>query len=255
MNQKVQRIEITKIKLNPNQPRKSFDEDSIRELAESIKTNGLIQPIVVRKAARGYELVAGERRLRACYYLGLKTIGAVVQEYDDQTSARIAIIENIQRENLSAIEEAIAYEKLIKDLDYTQQELADSLGKSQSTIANKIRLLNLTNEVKQSILQKTITERHGRALLKIDDQIIQNRTLEKIIKDKMNVEQTEKYISKIVNQRQKPLRKGIISKSDYRLEVNTVIQSLDLIRKNGVSVEFEMKELNDGIKLEIIMKK
>ncbi|MDL2212308.1 ParB/RepB/Spo0J family partition protein [Erysipelotrichaceae bacterium OttesenSCG-928-M19] len=255
MKKEVLKIKIADIKVNPNQPRQEFDNDSIVELRESIKENGLIQPIIVRLQDNGFELVAGERRLRACKQLGLEYIDGIVEDYDEETSAKIAIIENIQRENLSAIEEAIAFEKLIKEHNYTQQQLATSLGKSQSTIANKIRLLNLNSRVKEGILTKEITERHGRALLKITDENLQVNAYNKIVRDNMNVEKSEEYIESIIKPKEKPLRKKIISKNDYRLEINTIMQSLDLIRKAGVNVEYDMEDLEQGIKIEIVLTK
>lgn len=255
MENNVSRIKITDIKVNPHQPRLQFDEQNIFELADSIAENGLIQPVVVRRVEDGYELVAGERRLRAIASLEDEYVDAIVQDYDDKTSAKIAIIENIQRDNLSAVEEAIAYEKLIKDHGYTQVELAKSLGKSQSTIANKIRLLGLSEVVRNEILKRTITERHGRALLKINDLAQQERVLQKILESKLNVENTEKYIDKIINPSFKPMRKQISSKMDYRLEINTIKSSIDLIKKTGVNVVYDVEEYEDCVKIEIILKK
>lgn len=255
MNKNVKSINVKDIVVNPNQPRVQFDEKSIIELAESISENGLIQPIIVRQVQDHYELVAGERRLRATMYLKMEYIDAIVQNYDEQTSARVAIIENIQREDLTAIEEAIAYEKLLDEHNYTQQELATSLGKSQSTIANKIRLLGLSDKVKNSILERKITERHGRALLKIDDQSKQEQVLNKIIESGFNVEQSEEYIKNVVNPKVKPMRKKIISKIDYRIEINTIKQSLDMIAKTGVMVDYDIEENENGVQIVINLKK
>ncbi|MDH6603687.1 ParB family chromosome partitioning protein [Bacilli bacterium PM5-9] len=255
MKKDVIQIRIADITTNPHQPRKAFDEANISELAESIKTNGLIQPIVVRKKNDRYELVAGERRLRAMKQLNCEYIEAIVNDYDEQTSAKVAIIENIQRENLSAVEEAVAYEKLIHDHGYTQQELATSLGKSQSTIANKIRLLGLSEKVKESILNKEITERHGRALLKITNTEHQEKALDKIIKDNLNVDKTEKYVENITSTKVKPIRKEIISKVDYRLEINTIRQAAEMIKKTGALVELDVEELTNEVKINISIKK
>ena len=251
----IMQIKISEIKTNPNQPRKVFDYSHIVELAESIKENGLIQPIVVRKKDDHYELVAGERRLKAFEYLNKDYIDALIQDYDEQTSAKIAIIENIQRENLSAIEEAIAFEKLIEEHGYTQQELATSLGKSQSTIANKIRLLGLSKKVKESILDKKITERHGRALLKITDKKKQEEALDRILKDNLNVEKSEKFIEEVSIKKEKPIRKKIISKVDYRLEINTIRQAVELIRKTGVDVALDIEEVEEVVKINMEIKK
>lgn len=255
MNKDVKSINIADIRVNPNQPRVQFDEKSITELAESISENGLIQPIIVREVNDGYELVAGERRLRATMHLKKQYIDAIINNYDEETSARVAIIENIQREDLTAIEEAVAYEKLLDEHGYTQQELANSLGKSQSTIANKIRLLGLSEKVKNSILERKITERHGRALLKIGDQNKQEQVLEKIIDSGFNVEQSEEYIKNIANPKVKPMRKKIISKIDYRIEINTIKQSLDMIAKTGVMVDYDIDQNDEGVSITIKLKK
>lgn len=255
MESKVHIIDINDIVVNPNQPRLNFFEEKIIELANSIDENGLIQPVVVRKIEKGYELVAGERRLRATKHLNKKTIEAIIQNYDEKTSAKISVIENIQRENLSAIEEAVAYEKLIKEHGYSQKDLAQELGKSQSTVANKIRLLGLSQEVKNNIVEMNITERHGRALLKITDFEEQKKVLEKIKSDNLNVKNTEEYIESIIKPKEKPFRKKIISKTDYRLEINTIKKSLELVEKAGVQVEFSSQELDDCVKIEITLKK
>lgn len=255
MENKVHTINVADIVENPNQPRKTFFEEKIVELADSIDENGLIQPIIVREVPGGYELVAGERRLRATKHLKNPYIEAIIQNYDEKTSAKIAVIENIQRENLSAIEEAIAYDKLIKEHGYSQKALAQELGKSQSTVANKIRLLGLSPEVKNNIADMSITERHGRALLKINDFTKQEQALEKIKNDNLNVKRTEEYVESIIKPKEKPYRKKIISKVDYRLELNTIKKSIELIEKAGVSVDYKTEELEDGVKVEIILKK
>lgn len=255
MERDIKLISVDSIMLNPHQPRVNFDEENLLELANSINENGLIQPIVVRQTKDGYELVAGERRLRATMYLRKPEIEAIVTEYNDNESAKVAIIENIQRENLSAIEEALAFEKLINEYQYTQSQLAQSLGKSQSTIANKMRLLNLSDKVKTRILDKSINERQGRALLKLDNFEEQEQVVEKIIEGNLNVAQTESFIEKKINEKNKPMKKRVISKNDYRLEINTIKQALEMIKNTGVHVEFEQEETEQGMKIEIILKK
>lgn len=256
LNKIIENIPVNLIHLNPHQPRMLFDDDNISELAESIAVSGLIQPIIVRKTEEGYELVAGERRLRAVKYLNQENISAIIENYNDSQSATIAILENIQRENLSPLEEAIAYQKLIEEHNYTQQELAESLGKSQSTIANKLRLLGLSEKVKNSLLDKKITERHGRALLKIKDLEKQEKILDKIINNKMNVSQTEDYIEVITKPKVKEkVRRQVISKVDYRLELNTIKQTLNKIEQNGVKIDLDVSEEDGGIKIQIFMKK
>ena len=223
-------IDINKIEANENQPRKVFDDEKIEELATSIKENGLIQPIIVRKYNRNYQIIAGERRFRACKLAGLKTIPCVIKDIDDKqvdTYAIIeniqrenlspieeasayktlvdtyAIIENIQRENLSPIEEASAYKTLIDTYNMNQTELANKVGKKQSTIANKLRLLKLSDDVKYALKAKQITERHARAMLSLDEQK-QQEVLKEVLKKSLNVKQTETLINKPVKAKEKP---------------------------------------------------
>ena len=192
----VDTIDINKIEPNKNQPRKSFDEDSIHELAESIKLRGIIQPLVVQKGEKGlYTIIAGERRWRAAKIAGLKDIPVVVKNYSNQEIMEIALIENIQREDLSPLEEAKAYQALIKEYGYSQTELADIVGKKQSTIANKLRLLKLSDDVKFSLNQKQITERHARAMLSLNEEK-QQEVLREVLKKKLTVADTERLIKK-----------------------------------------------------------
>lgn len=258
MNRLVQSINTDEILVNPNQPRMQFNEEAIVELANSISENGLIQPIIVRRTQDGFELVAGERRLRATKYLKHPKIEAIVENYNDDKSAKIAIIENIQRENLTAIEEAVAYEKLLKDHNFIQSQLAVAVGKSQSSIANKLRLLNLNDTIKDAILTKQITERHGRALLKLDSEDRRLSVFNKIINNELNVAQTEAVVEKVLAKQKKankPDIKRVVAKNDYRLEVNTIKQSLKAIEASGVKVYLDVDENDHGVTLEISLKK
>ena len=185
--QQVITIPIRKIRPNRYQPRLVFNEQSISDLAQSIKENGLIQPIVVRDMIDYYEIIAGERRFRACQSLGIKSTSEL-------ESAQLALIENIQREDLSAVEEAKAYLQIMRQSSCTQDEMASRMGKSQSTIANKIRLLALPDEIQNAITERRITERHGRALLNVDPQR-QIEVFEHVVKHGLNVAQTENYIN------------------------------------------------------------
>ena len=162
-------VAVKDVKPNPYQPRKNFDDDKIQELADSIRLHGVFTPILVKKAVKGYELIAGERRLRASKVAGLKTIPAILMELDHQQMMEIALLENIQREDLNAIEEAQGYEKLIKKLDYTQEELAKRIGKSREHVANMLRLLKLPKAVQQYVIDKQLSMGHVRALLGIKD--------------------------------------------------------------------------------------
>lgn len=187
-------IRIEKIVPNKYQPRREFTEDKIKELAESIKQNGLLQSITVRDMGNGfYELIAGERRLRALKYLQYPTTKAIVKELTNEQMATLALIENIQREELTPIEEAYAYQELLSINNLTQDELAKSLGKTQATVANKLRLLKLCSKVVDAIYSKRITERHGRAMVKLDPSA-QEKILNQILTQSLNVSQTEERI-------------------------------------------------------------
>ena len=187
-------IRIEKIVPNKYQPRREFTEDKIKELAESIKQNGLLQSITVRDMDNGfYELIAGERRLRALKYLEYPTTKAIVKELTNEQMATLALIENIQREELTPIEEAYAYQELLSINNLTQDELAKSLGKTQATVANKLRLLKLCSKVVDAINSKRITERHGRAMVKLDPSA-QEKILNQILTQSLNVSQTEERI-------------------------------------------------------------
>ena len=187
-------IRIEKIVPNKYQPRREFTEDKIKELAESIKQNGLLQSITVRDMGNGfYELIAGERRLRALKYLEYPTTKAIVKELTNEQMATLALIENIQREELTPIEEAYAYQELLSINNLTQDELAKSLGKTQATVANKLRLLKLCSKVVDAINSKRITERHGRAMVKLDPSA-QEKILNQILTQSLNVSQTEERI-------------------------------------------------------------
>ncbi|SQB57269.1 parB family protein [Clostridium sporogenes] len=182
MQKNINYISTDKIIPNLYQPRKYFNEESIEELAQSIKVYGIIQPLSVRKIKDGeYELVAGERRLRAAKKLGLNEVPAVIIDVTDKDSAAIALLENLQREDLNCFEEAEAYHNLIQEHFYTQDKLSEIIGKKQSTIANKMRLLKLSKEVREKILENNLTERHGRALLKIMDEDKQLKILSIVI--------------------------------------------------------------------------
>ncbi len=241
---KIVHIKLSQIIANQNQPRTIFDEAKIHELSESIKAHGILQPIIVRQKNNGYEIVAGERRFRACIILNQETIPAIVKDFSEEEAASVAIIENIQREDLTAIEEAKAYKKLMEINHMKQEELANKLGKAQSTIANKIRLLNLPDEIQETILLKIITERHARALLTIKDKSQQLQVLTKIIEKELTVKKTEELIDKLLNGEKKP--KGrVISKisKDARIAINTINHAIFMVKEqSGIQVEMNQEE-------------
>ena len=231
MNNEIVNINIDKVIPNIYQPRKYFNEEAIEELSESIKQYGIIQPLTVRKMGESFELVAGERRLRAAKLANLESVPCNIIDITDSESAEIALLENLQREDLNYIEEAEAYYNLISDHNFTQDELAKRMGKKQSTIANKLRLLKLSDEVRSICLQNRLTERHARALLTIPTEQLQLRIVQKVIKDNLNVKNTEDLINKellklagkeLSNKRKTNIRATLPAK----LYVNTIKQVL-----------------------------
>lgn len=237
-------VNIESIRPNPYQPRKKFDKASLEELCESIKQYGVLQPINVRKiSSNSYELVAGERRLRAAIMAGLKEMPTIIVNINDNDSAVIALIENLQREDLSYMEEADGYNNLITDHNFTQEELAQKIGKSQSTVANKIRLLKLPPLVKKILADNDLTERHARALLKLHDEQLQLKVLRHVCEKGMNVKKTEDLVERAIerfskNTSQKDSeRRYTRSIKDIRIFVNTIRQAIDLMKKAGVNAK------------------
>lgn len=194
-------IEVSLDDIIPNrfQPRLSFDEQGLNELAESIRQHGIIQPLVLRKIGDKYEIIAGERRYKASYIAGLTKVPAVIIDLNDNESAEVAIVENIQRKDLSPIEEAKSYKKLLDRGYLTQDQLASRMGKNQSTVSNKLRLLNLDEKVQDALLNNKISERHARSLLKLDNKEDQKEVLDKIIEKRLNVRDTEDLINRKLN--------------------------------------------------------
>lgn len=236
----VEYIEIDLISPNKNQPRKNMDEDALTELADSIKIHGLIQPIVIRKVGKSYEIIAGERRWRACKLAGLKEIPCIIKDVDDRISSKYALIENIQREDLNPIEEAIAYKKLMDEYDLTQEELANELGKSRSYIANTVRLLNLHQKIIEYISNGQLTAGHGKALLSIKDENKQLLAAEEIIKKNLNVRDTESIANEKVKKRNNEDKKD-----PYIIEVEE-----DLMRILGTKVNLIQGKKKGKIEIE-----
>jgi len=247
----VVQLPVQKIEANRYQPRSMFDEEKIKELAQTIHTHGMIQPIVVRKMdddGDGYELIAGERRWRAVQLLEWENIPTIIRNMNDAETASVALIENLQREELTVIEEANAYAKLLEIHSLTQEALAQRLGKNQSTIANKLRLLKLPDEVKKAVQDKAISERHARALIKVEDPKVQEHILHLIIEHDLNVKQTEEQIAKLderfeKKKKQKPRLKGV--NKDIRIAMNTIRQSLSMVSDTGINVETDEQDMED----------
>lgn len=244
--EKIVYIKLTQIQANSGQPRTIFDDEKIRELAESIKEHGVLQPIIVREHQDHYQVVAGERRFRASKYLNMETIPAIVKEFGDEEVASVALIENIQREDLTAIEEARAYKRLMEINQLRQEDLAFKLGKAQSTIANKLRLLNLPDEIQQFVLERKITERHARALLILKDSDIQMTVLQQIIEKDLTVKETEKLINKLL-EKTSPNKPKVISKipKDIRIAFNTLNHAVSLVEQMGLDLETNQEEDDD----------
>lgn len=248
--EKVDQVNIELIKPNKYQPRTIFSEEKIEELARTIHTHGVIQPIVIRKTDEGFEIIAGERRFRAMKKLGWTEVPAIIRNLDDKETASIALIENLQREELTSIEEAYAYEKLLELHNLTQEALAQRLGKGQSTIANKLRLLKLPDEIKNKILTKDISERHARALISVKDAELQLKLFNEAIDEQLNVKQLEERIQLALNPvveektKKKPVKRKSVSK-DVRIALNTIRQSLQLVTKSGINVKTEEEDTED----------
>ncbi|MFD1359517.1 nucleoid occlusion protein [Fictibacillus halophilus] len=245
-NEEVLQIPVQYIIPNRFQPRTVFIDERIEELSQTIEAHGIIQPIVVRSIGEDqYELIAGERRWRAVQKLGWEKIPAIVKEMDDSQTASVALIENLQREELTAIEEAMAYAKLLELHGLTQEGLAQKLGKGQSTIANKLRLLKLPQSIQDALLQKKITERHARALIVLKTPEKMELVLAEILEKQLNVKQTEDRVKRMIEAEtaeKKPQARRKSYSKDMRLAINTVRQSVDMVVQSGLSIDTEEEE-------------
>ncbi|MBR3948952.1 MAG: ParB/RepB/Spo0J family partition protein [Clostridia bacterium] len=230
---------------NPNQPRKVFDQSELVNLAISIRMNGILQPITVREVENGYELVSGERRLRASKLAGLLNVPCIVVEVNSLKSAVFALIENLQRQNLGYFEEALAINKLMKDFSLSQDEAARRLGKAPSTVSNKLRLLSLPEEARNLLSENGLSERHARALLRLQENEI-TEVLQKVIDKKLNVTQTEKLVDEYVNRRKEPRRQTKIMFSDVKIFLNTINNALDTMQKAGIKAQFRREDKEDS---------
>jgi ParB family chromosome partitioning protein len=239
-------VPVDQIRPNPAQPRKSFEEKPLAELARSIQTNGLIQPLVVRQAENGkYELIAGERRLRACIIAGMKSVPCIVSSCSSGESAVMAMAENMQRRDLGIFEEAEGIKHLIDVWNVTQEEAARRLGKSQSSIANKMRLLRFTDEERKRIIESGLTERHARALLRIQNLHMRRCALETIITRQYNVCKAEEYVEKLIsgNGPEKQRKKPVIK--DVRIFLNTISHAVQTMEQCGISAQTLKSETDD----------
>lgn len=257
LGKRIVEVPMDLICVNPDQPRKMFKEEEIKELSDSIKEYGVLQPIILKKDNLGlYTIVAGERRYKASLKAGLKKIPAIIKNVDEKEMAVIALVENVQRENLSFMEEAYAYKKLMEDYSLTQNEIAKRVGKQQSTISNKIRILNLPQEIQKIIYQNNLTERHARALLKIDDDNVMKNVIMKVVNNNLNVSQTEKLVEEIIRNKEfKERENRKISYISYKIYLNTLRKAFGDIVIKEKRAKFYQEDKGDIIEVKIVIPK
>jgi ParB family chromosome partitioning protein len=261
-SKRILNLPVTDISPNPNQPRKQFDKEALSELADSIQRYGVLQPITVRKAPSGYELVAGERRLRAAKLAGLTTIPCISLDVDTVDSGLIALVENLQRRDLDFIEEAEGLSTLIKAYGLSQEEAARRVSKSQSAVANKLRLLKLSPEILYVLRENKLTERHARALLRIEKEEDRLDVLKHVVENDLNVAKTEEYIDNLLKGKQVPpppkakaKKSPFFALKDVRIFVNTVTRGLGLMKKSGIDASYQQSETDSDLILTITIPK
>jgi ParB family chromosome partitioning protein len=245
-------LRLNEIEPSMDQPRKSFDDEKLSRLAESIKEHGVVQPIIVRKVGTSYRIVAGERRWRAAKIAKISTIPAIIKDLTEKEFLEVALIENLQREDLNPIEEAEAYENLIKEHDMTQEEISKIAGKSRSAIANSLRLLNLSDAIKNILINGDITEGHARALLSIDNPVKQEKVAQEIIKKKLSVRETENYVKNLNSKKtvnKKPILSPELEKVEDKLRniLGTKVKLMHQTKKGKILIEYYSNEELDRI--------
>ena len=253
LSTRVQYIPLGRIRPNPQQPRRSFDEEGLAELAASIRSCGILQPLTVRRAGEGYELVAGERRLRAARIAGLREVPCLVAQVGEEDSALLALMENLQRRDLDCWEEAQAIARLISRYGLSQEEAARRLGRAQPTVANKLRLLRLPEDVRALLRENGLTERHARALLRLQDPEVQRRAAGDMVRRGMNVAQAEAYVEKLLQSARvtPPRGRSTYIIKDVRLFLNSVDRGLHLMRQAGVDAGWNRQDTDREILLTI----
>lgn len=260
-SEQVQAVPIHLISAGKYQPRQGFDQEALDELAESIRIHGLLQPIVVRRGAVGYELIVGERRFRACKQLGWEVVPALVREAEDREAAELSLIENLQRADLNVFEVAEGYERLLTEFELTQEELAVRLGISQANVANKLRLLRLAPEVREIISREMLSERHSRALLRLDSVDDQLRVLEAVVQGGLNVKQTEELVKTFIDgSRAREVQKSsngsrkLVIK-DLRLFTNSIRKLTETLQTSGLVVKLDEREDDDSYEIVVRVQK
>ena len=246
-NEEIININLSDLRVNPYQPRKNFDEEALQELSNSIKEHGVFQPIIVKKSIKGYEIIAGERRFRASKMAGKETIPAIVREFTDAQMMEIALLENLQRENLSAIEEAIAYKSMLEKLQLTQEELSKKVGKSRSHITNILGLLRLPNEVQTMISKKEITMGHARAISKLESTDEMISLANQIVESKLPVRETERITnSQELTKKVAQVRKPKEQNNEYKYVEDLLREKLDTrIKISDKKIEISFNNVND----------
>ena len=248
---------------NPVQPRKRFDDESLEELSGSIKSYGILNPLTVRLRCGKYELVAGERRLRAAKLAGLEEVPCILIDVNMEDASLIALVENLQRRDLDFIEEALGISQLIRMFGMSQEEAARRIGKSQSAVANKLRLLKLPSDVLESLRQNGLTERHGRALLRLPSSVAQRAALEYIVDNGLTVAATDAYIDALLSEpeeaerkdEEKPEKRRTFVLKDVRVFLNTLSRSIDLMKQGGIDAGIQREETDDSLILTISIPK
>lgn len=240
---------------NPDQPRRHFSREGLEELAASIKEHGVLQPLSVRRGSMGFELISGERRLRAARMAGLTEVPCIVVSVDSKQSSLLALVENLQRRDLDFVEEASALARLIETYHLSQEEAARRIGKSQSAVANKLRLLRLPPEALALLREHGCTERHARALLRLETPQAQLEAARYVAQQGLTVARTEQYVEDLLRQSDKPKKKPTFVIKDVRLFLNTVSRGLSLMKNAGVNANCQRRETDDSILLTITIPK
>lgn len=252
-DRQLRRIRLNQITRNPHQPRKYFDPEAINQLADSIRQYGVLNPLSVRRVGDNYELIAGERRLRAALLAGLSEVPCIVMSATEEDSSALALVENLQRRDLDFFEEAEGFKKLIDTFGLTQEEAARKVGKTQSAVANKLRLLRLSPRNMEMIREGGLTERHARSILRLPDETDRLEATKHIIDQQMNVSRTEQYIDHLLEAPKEERRPILRLIKDVRFFLNTVDKAVGLMKDSGVDARMEREEKGDDILLHILI--
>lgn len=252
----VEMVPLDKISANPQQPRKTFRDEGLAELAGSVREYGVLQPIILQACGGTYTIIAGERRFKAARLAGLERIPAIVRTVESKEAALIALIENVQREDLNFLEEARAYRKLMEDFGLTQAELAEKVNKQQSTISNKIRLLTLPEDIQQQLLDSRLTERHARALLRLTDDEDRKQVMERVIANGFNVKQTEKLVEDVLAKKEAALsRRRTVNYISYKIYLNTIRKAFAQVKEMEKNAIMSQEDRGDHLEIKIILPK